>query len=296
MIQPNIPVYDVLKSNQDASVNFVRDMAVGKLEARFVQRTDEYFIVYLSAQSGCFKACRMCHLTATGQNKYQNTTESQFKSQADIVLKHFDESDAKAERVHFNFMARGEPMDNPLLTEQSSSVLQPLADRAIERGLGYRFLISTIMPDTMVDKDLVAMFPDAELYPEIFYSIYSVSADFRRRWLPRAMPPEQALEKLYRWQMATGKVPKIHFAFIEGENDSEHDVRTMCQAVIDSGLKVNFNIVRYNPFSEKYGKESEMDVIERNFSIMDSMLKPDFATIVPKVGQDVAASCGMFVR
>jgi len=287
--------YKVFHSDQDASVNFVRDMPVGMLEARYVQRTDEYLIAYLSSQTACALSCRMCHLTATGQNKFENVQPQAFLEQADQVLAHFDQSETPAERIHYNFMARGEPLDNPYLTLHSQKILRPLANRAIDRGLGYRFLISTIMPESARDDELIDIFSDPDLYPEIFYSIYSVDERFRKRWLPRAMHPVVALGKLKRWQEETGKVPKIHFAFIEGENDSEHSVRGVCEAINEVGLKVNFNIVRYNPPENSKSRESAIEVINSNVDLMNQLLKPELSCIVPRVGKDVAASCGMFL-
>lgn len=288
---------DVHKSNLDASVNFTsRDPDVGMIEARFVQRSSDYFIVYLSSQTGCFKACRFCHLTALGENKFENVTPDDFLSQAHTVLAHYDKAGIQAPKVHFNFMARGEPLDNPIMLENSASILRPLADEAKRRGLEYKFLISTIMPDTMTNIRLTDIFKDEDLYPEIYYSIYSLNPRFRRRWLPRAVSPHTALSNLCEWQGVTGKIPKIHFAFIKGENDSEADIRQLCETINDYGLKVNFNIVRYNPYSEKYGEESNMETINRNVQLMNDILKPDSSTIVTKVGFDVAASCGMFIK
>ena len=37
---------------------------------------------------------------------------------------------------------------------------------------------------------------------------------FRRRWLPKALPAEEALDRLASWQRSTYKLFKIHYAFI----------------------------------------------------------------------------------
>lgn len=289
-----------LTSAEDASVNFVAEAKhpkSGLIEARFVQRSQDYFIVYLSSQTGCDKACRMCHLTATGQNDSYNLDVSQFVDQANVVLDHYDQAGIDAPLVHYNFMSRGEPLDNPLMVEHSHLILRPLAELAKARGLEYKFLISTILPNTLgYVTSLPSIFSDPELYPEIYYSLYSVNPSFRKRWLARAHRAELGLDMLAEWQRFSGKVPKIHFAFIEGENDSEEDVRALCEAITSRDLRVNFNIVRYNPHSEKYGKESDEATINRNVDIMRELLKPDQFKIVPKVGFDIKASCGMFVE
>lgn len=290
-------IYDVLKSEIDASTNFVSEHPVqGLIEARFVQRTEDYVIVYLSSQSNCALSCRFCHLTASGQNKPENITPAEFIDQASVVLDHYDQSGIEAPLVHFNFMARGEALDNPYMLSNSNVILQPLADMAGERGLAYKFLVSTIMPTSLGDRKLTEIFKTPDLYPEIYYSIYSMNPKFRKRWLPRSMEPQKALALLADWQSVTGKTPKIHHAFIKGENDSEQDVREVCEAINAIGLKVNFNIVRYNPYSSKYGEESDEATIERNVAIMNELLKPEKSRVVPKVGFDVKASCGMFVE
>lgn len=288
----------VLTSQIDRSINFIYDAPeIGVYESRYVRREDDYFIIYLSSQSGCDQACRMCHLTATGQNRLENATYEDFVRQARIVYEHYGrDAGPRAQLVHYNFMARGEALNNPLIRDDSSRLLRTLQTMADERELQSKFLISTILPTTLAGRSLLDLFPDSQVYPEIYYSIYSVNKAFRRRWLPRALPVEEGLERLKAWQEATGKTPKIHFAFIEGENDSEEDMKRMAAAVNGVGLRVNLNIVRYNPHSEKHGRESSEQVIVRNVAILTELLEPEQVRIVPKVGLDVKASCGMFIE
>src|SRR5690606_9370538 len=141
-----------------------------------------------------------------------NASFRDYLRQADAVLSHYRHGvDSKlhppAKRLHYNFMARGEPLSNPLLLDEGPSVLHALRDMA-----GYtmevKFLISTILPESLVDRSLHDIFFEESLYPEIYYSIYSVNPEFRRRWLPRALPVEIALEKLVAWQQRTCKIPK----------------------------------------------------------------------------------------
>lgn len=283
-----------LTSVEDQSVNYIYDATnIGTFEARYVRREDKYFIIYVSSQSGCDQACRMCHLTSTGQNKYENATLEDFLKQANKVYEHYDTQN-KAEIVHYNFMARGEALNNKLILEDSALLLSSLGKLAEERNLESKFLMSTILPSALGDKSLLDVFPT--IHPEIYYSLYSMNPKFRKKWLAKALGAEKGLDMLKEWQDATGKVPKIHFAFIEGQNDSEQDMVDIANAVNERDLKVNINIVRYNPYSDKYGKEPEECVIQRNFDLLKTLLKPEQARIVPKVGRDVKASCGMFVE
>lgn len=279
----------------DKSLNIIYPASqIGQYEARFVQREDDYFIIYVSSQSGCDQACRMCHLTATGQNKLENASYEELVKQAELVYEHYDKQETKAKLVHYNFMARGEALNNPVVLNENERLLGTYATMAHNRGLEAKYLISTIMPESMGERTLVDIFPNT--LPEIYYSLYSTDEKFRKKWLARALPYQRSLELLKEWQDYNGKTPKIHFAFIKGENDSEKDMVNMADAINKLDLKVNLNIVRYNPFSDKYGVESDEAVIERNVSILVDLLKPEQYRVVPKVGFDVKASCGMFVE
>lgn len=289
----------IIKSDIDQSVNFVDEKEVGFLESRFVRRVDDYFITYLSSQTGCDQACRMCHLTATGQNKLTNTTLDDFINQAKPVLEYYDQitkNGAKAAKLmHYNFMARGEPLNNPVIRNKDSSyeMFKQLRNMTEERNLNTRFLISSIIPSTFEDVEFEDVF--SAIHPNIYYSLYSMDERFRKKWLRRALDPNKALEKLARWEEITQSPTKIHFAFIKGENDSEQSVVDICNAVKSHGLTPKFNIVRYNPADSKYGEEPCEKTIERNAEIIRDLVGSK-VKVIPRVGMDVKASCGMFIK
>lgn len=285
----------VLRSQLDPSTNFVTEGAFpGKIEARYVRRRDDYFICYLSSQTGCRKACRMCHLTQTGQTDAVDVELEQFFAQADQVLDYYDQQDRPARVIHYNFMARGEVLSNPLVLENGATLLAGLAERATARSLVPKFKVSTIMPQELADFELAEIFTPYN--PDIYYSLYSVDPEFRRRWLPKALPAETALTKLADYQQVARKIPVIHFAFIEGENDSVESVEAICSAIARHNLRVDFNIVAYNPFSDRQGREPSEQVLLRNAEILQERNPGARVKFVDRVGFDVKASCGMFVR
>ncbi|HWG46236.1 MAG TPA: hypothetical protein VN688_25975 [Gemmataceae bacterium] len=285
--------YTGYPSSQDASVNWDRPADVGRIEARYVRRNQDYFVVYLSSQTGCDQGCRMCHLTATGQTRLRDVTHEEFIEQAETVLDYYRREAPPTRAVHFNFMARGEPLANPVLLAHADELLGELAQRAVALRLRPRYLLSTIFPRQLGDRLLEDTF--LIHHPEIYYSLYSMSERFRRRWLPKALPVKEALDRLVSWQRSTYKVCKIHYAFIAGENDSEADVHAICDALESRRLMVHVNIVRYNPHDpRRHGIESSEEVIQRNAKIYQSRLPYARVRIIPRVGYDVHASCGMF--
>lgn len=285
----------VLKSKIDPSVNFVWDIDEKQaIEARYVRRHDDYVACYLSTQTGCAQACRMCHLTFTGQNDPRDVTLQELIVQVKTVMDYVP--DTKAKTVHYNFMARGEPLSSQVLLGWSEQIFLKLGHIARKKGLLPRILISTIMPEDLPDS-LVKLFPT--IHPEIYYSLYSMSPDFRRRWMPKAMDPDQALDMLTEWQRHTKKIVRIHHALIRGENDSWteicSDTREIAHAVRKRGLRADFTLVRYNPPSERHGSEPDEGTYWAYAASLQAELPMSRIKIIDRVGFDVAASCGMFV-
>ncbi len=287
-----------LSSRLDASVNHVVTTADGGFfEARYVRRVPERWICYLSSHSGCDKACRFCHLTATRQTMMTPALLEDYLKQADRVFTTYREQVdlgiPPAQKVHFNFMARGEPLENPVLLRGSDALFGALGERAAAHGLAHAHKVSTILPQGFSD-DLVEVLaaPESQLY----YSLYSVNEAFRKRWLPKAMPAGEGLDLAADYQQRTGREIILHWAFIQGENDGDRDIARLIEAVAIRDLKVKFNLVRYNPHSGRHGAEPEEARLQSLFDRLATAFGSPGSRIVPRVGFDVKASCGTFVE
>lgn len=274
----------ILASKIDQSVNFIEQHLVGFIESRYVRRVDNYFIGYLSSQTGCNRGCTFCHLTATGQSQFNDVTIAEYMNQARRILEHY-EQDVTAKVVHWNLMARGEPLANKHVLHRGTDLLTQLGNLSLDYDLRPKFNISTIMPVTLKDR-LVDVFP--LVTPTIYYSMYSARDAWRKKWLPAAMPVADAIDQLKEYQQITKKITKIHGAFIAGENDSKHDVDELIAAL--ENLHVEFNIVRYNPLTPDQGAESERleEILFRLQQFMPTK-------IITRVGADIYASCGQFL-
>lgn len=229
----------------------------------------------------------MCHLTVTKQTQFKNCDLTDFEKQFEMVLTHYV-CESPAKLVHVNFMARGEPLANPTLTETSTELLYMLGSRARELGLATKFNISTIMPQTL-KKNLVECFPF--ITPTIYYSIYSMDDAFRKKWLPAALPVHNSLDLLADYQAVSKKIIKFHGAFIQGENDHVDQVRHMAYEIHRRGIRGEFNIVRYNPLTAEQGTETSN--LEAICEVISEYMP---CKVIPRVGTEVYASCGQFVE
>jgi 23S rRNA (adenine2503-C2)-methyltransferase len=285
-----------IKSEIDESVNFITPCDDGGFfESRYVRRAKDYFICYLSSHSGCNRGCRMCHLTATNQTMMTPARVQDFTTQALAVFKHYIENCERAEYVNFNWMARGEPLCNTTVTGWWVNLSNLLCNMSSSSdGLVPRFNVSTIIPKTYsgnLDKD----FRFAN--PTIFYSLYSLNPEFREKWLPGAQDPYIALDMLKEYQLSTRKIIKLHWAFIKGENDDTDEFEELINEIKRRKLQIEFNVVRYNPFSAEYGEESDRILQREPYQSIEWVLIKNQIPyqIVTRVGSDVKASCGTFV-
>lgn len=275
----------VMKSREDASVNFIHEIDGGILESRFVWRPGEdYFICYLSTQFGCKQACRFCHLTATGQTNDRVATAEEIEMQANAVLRYARDLPDAPRNVSFSFMARGEPLclGSPLYDDEVFILLRLLS---FYYDFTPKFKISTIMPAEM------KYVPPLDSEAIIYYSLYSMNTDFRKRWIPKALPVHTALTKLSAWQQWCGQEIVIHFPFIEGANDDIEDNLHVIETVREYLPNTRFNCIRYN--SPDLSKSKESTRTDELFTIW--LKEFPRSTMVPRVGYDVNASCGMFV-
>lgn len=281
-------------SSLDASVNFIaKTVDGGSFEARYVQRDPSYFIAYLSSQSGCNQACRFCHLTQMRETMMQQASIEDYHAQFEKVLAHYDAQEQPVARFNVNLMARGEPLLNPNFTGRFDEFCTPIARAAEVRGIDYRVNISSIFPKEAAAVDLVESFSGHPV--TIFWSLYSLDTRFRKRWLPKACDPKQTLERLLRWQAATGHEVVIHHALIKGENDRLCDHLAIRDFIAGSGLKARLNLVRYNSHNSRTGDEASDRSYEEALRIIGKALPVAGSRVVPRVGKDVAASCGMFI-
>lgn len=217
-------------------------------------------------------------------------TREQMIAQAEQVLN--ESNFAGAKLVHFNFMARGEPLSNPAVDATLFKGLKVLAQ---ERGLDCRIKISTILPLDTITVDGRNLWDEDTPPVDLYYSLYSIDASWRRRWIPKAKAPTEALAWLRRYQQASGNRVILHWALIDGENDDLEGAKAAFDMAKAAGVSFDFNLVRYNPANDKSREASEMDIEDFMKLAANAVSGSQRARMVNRVGFDVAASCGMFL-
>lgn len=281
----------VLRSRVDHSVNFVQPHGKSYLESRLVPKRD-YISAYVSSHTGCRMACKFCWLTDTGQTSFRHASGVEIAEQLRKVI---DEAkNTQYSRINVNFMARGEPLANKYVLYDYGDVHTRLQIECDVVDKPMKVNISTIMPTTLANARLRDVFRDAQ--PHLYYSIYSVSSEFRKKWMPNAMDVERALENLRDYQEYSGLPITFHFALIDGENDSDESVRSVLSCIEKYRfVRTKYNVVRFNPPPSLAGRYRESPRVDSVFNLLrDAAVETKNSRVVPRAGPDVFASCGMF--
>jgi adenine C2-methylase RlmN of 23S rRNA A2503 and tRNA A37 len=286
----------VLRSSIDASTNFLFPFGKGTLEARYVNRGGKV-IAYLSSHSGCKMGCKFCFLTNQNQLWFDHTTIDAYREQLDEVLNHAlvekkIELD-KLPKLNINFMARGEALANKFVINNYRELVDELDMVANSYCIDkIKMNISTIMPHTIKDHDLNDVF-GVHNPPHLYYSLYSLDEKFRKHWMPNAIPVRSALDKLKKYENSSHPVT-FHYALIKDHNDSLESAAEIVKVLREYKFVGKFNLVRYNPHPSSGSTEADEGRLNEVFNIISDGLGNPRSYIVPKVGKDVYASCGMF--
>lgn len=303
----------ILKAG-DGSFNIINPKKNGHLESRYVRRKLNKVSVYVSSHNGCTMGCKFCFLTANKQTMFSHTSTDEFIKQIHDVLLLAPLEDRSNIKVNINFMARGEPLANKYIIKNYDEIYDKMND-LIVRQFGYANIqpnVSSIFPHIIKNMELPTIF-NRPVY--LYYSMYSTNELFRRKWIPNAIDPNIALEKLKQFQTKSLLPITIHGAFIKGENDRDEDIDKYVSLIKKYDFdKVKFNIVRFNPHVDSSYLESEKinEIYERLCDV--SEYAKSYSKIIPRAGFDydpvnselgqldakhvdnTYVSCGMFIK
>ncbi|RYE12592.1 MAG: hypothetical protein EOP34_10540 [Rickettsiales bacterium] len=203
-----------------------------------------------------------------------------------------------ATRININFMARGEPLANKYVIKNYAQIYDLFNATTKCTNLKPKVNISTIMPQSFIGHNLFDIFKGNA---HIYYSLYTANSKIRENFMPNACNIKTALDNLKDYEnksIALGiKYPiTFHWAIIEGVNDKIEDVLYTADVLAEYKFKSKFNLVRYNPHELSNTSEPSEDKLKQIFNIISKAVGVEDSYIVPRVGKDVSASCGMFIK
>lgn len=288
-------------SSHDASVNVVDRRGY---EARYVRRTAERAVIYVSPQNGCAQGCTMCWLTAQGMTRAEDARLPNLLAQLGRGLAELDAATAAGvpppAELHVDFMGRGDALASRELPAALPGFARALRLAANFRRARPRILLSTILPRVARRVDLVDLVRGSEnegVQADVYWSWYSSDPVFRSRRMPGADDVNRSFDRIADLTSAQRRPARVHFALIPDENDDEVDAHDLLRALQARGTRARVNLVAYNPppgeTSDMHPSIAEDRAAAYMAALRASPVIERVKQILP-VGRDVHAACGMF--
>jgi 23S rRNA (adenine2503-C2)-methyltransferase len=242
----------------------------------------------ISSQVGCPLKCDFC---ATGQSGFQrNLRCEEITGQVLVMEKHRNSTKGTPGRSIGNvvFMGMGEPLLNYESVKQAVGIFTDPKQFGISKR---RISISTAGIVPAIDRlgKEIASGSSGLSGITLSVSLHAPNNAIRDKLMPinRKYPVEELVFTIRKYIEMTGDRVTIEYILIEHVNDSDEAAEELCQLL--KGLKVNINLIPFNPVQDSYRRPGEetiqrfLGILERNG--IESVLRIE-------KGTDIEGACG----
>lgn len=269
-------IVERIPSKLDKTVKYVTLLDDGLItEASYINKDDGKDIICLSTHTGCNLGCKFCHTTDCKNVVIVRPLDAGeiFRIAREIAR---SEVLDPARTLLVSFMGCGEPMLNPELPFALSMIHQ--------LGPKVRFALATLLPiGTSLDELDVQGFD-----VKVHLSLHFTEDHVRREWMPFASQIVPSIRQLYEYQQR-GNRAEIHYALIDGINDSEEDAKRLVELL--QGKNISVKLIKYNRRLSLEHQPSSSDVLKRFREILGDFPHEYYEP----PGIDVGSSCGAFL-
>jgi 23S rRNA (adenine2503-C2)-methyltransferase len=229
----------------------------------------------ISSQVGCKLGCEFCATARLGFTR--NLTAAEIVDQVMQI-----ERDQKLKISNVVFMGMGEPLDNYDNVLKAVKILNDPSGRTI----GARHI--TISTAGLIPG--IKKLAEEKMQIRLAVSVHTNINKLRDRLMPinKRYPVNELIKALEEYQEKTGRRITIEYVMIKGINDDRTDARGLLNLL--SGLKVNINIIEYNPHSKaEFEPPSHKTMKDFAWVIADRGIETNIRF---RRGRSVKAACG----
>lgn len=267
---------------------FVRNHDGAVLEFSYINKKDGKDIICVPSQTMCNIGCKFCHTTEyIGKIKVTPILTSELAEGINHIYDDLKLSE-NPKTLLISFMGCGEPFLN-----HENIIDLMLFVRHYYNKIKVRFAIATSLPHIAVCEffGFTEMVKSYKLDVKLHLSIHYTDNKLRAEWMPRSINIESTLAAGEFFKTYTGNNVEIHYALIDGVNDTVADAMLLCHLI--NGKDFNVKFLFYNKKQSLGMHPSELykfEIFERRLGeigISSEYYKPP--------GLDVGASCGQFL-
>jgi len=278
---------DKISSKVDKTVKFIFQLKDGLItEAAYINKDDGKDIICVSCQTACLLGCKFCFTTDfLGKIKVRNLTALEMTD----VVSHVHESLGLLQynrMLLISYMGCGEPLCNTWHVLESMQELR-------NKYSPIRFAIATLLPNQSWTNffHLTKTVKTYKLDLKMHLSLHFTNDDIRKEWMPAALPYRTAIAALEFYTNLTGNSVEVHYAMIDGVNDSDDNAYALVDALQGRGIPVK--LLQYNERKTINHHATEKSCVQRFMDILwDEGIDCEYYA---PPGRDVSSSCGQFL-
>lgn len=282
-----LKVVDKVASKLDKTIKYILKTEDGLIiEFAYINKDDGKDIICVPSQTLCHQRCKFCHVTDwLGKFRYRNLKADEIFEGVEIIYK---EQQLGSRVLLVSFMGCGEPVVNYQNVVNSMVAMRERLPAPL-----VRFAVATSMPRdswlsffSMVDK-----IADHKLPVKLHLSLHYTIDQIRREWMPNALDIIPALSAVDFYRKMTGNAVEIHYALIDGVNDTEQDAILLSEFLKDKDINIKFLFYNQKPtLDAKASPKEKLRIFRQYFERYG--IKHEY--YIPP-GLDVGASCGQFL-
>lgn len=283
-----------IKSTEDNTIKYIfkLDDTLDNflVEFSYINKDDGKIIICVPTQTMCNLACKFCHATEhIGKIKARNLNHLEIEYGVSFIVGHLN-IESMHKPLLISYMGIGEPLMNVDNVVLSMKILQQLEGYGIPL---VRFAIATSIPKShwLDFFELTKDIKDYSLPVKIHLSLHYTDDEQRKEWMPASLDIRSSIACVDFYHKFTGNPVEIHYALIDGVNDTKEDAEELTFLVEGKGFNVKF--LFYNEKESLDYHASNMNKIELFKRHLHDSFIP-FEYYVPP-GLSIGASCGSFL-
>ena len=211
-------------SSKDSTVKYIfKTLDNLIVEFSYINKDDGKDIICIPSQTMCNIGCKFCHTTEyIGKIKTRNLSHTEIVHGVEYILSELNIY--KLDRtLLISFMGCGEPILNVDNLISSMKYMKTIFEL---NGISYvRFAIATSIPKHDAEEffKLTFLIFENNLPVKIHLSLHYTIDLIRKDWMKKSLDIIPSLSAVDFYKKLTGNAVEIHYALIDGVNDTEQD-------------------------------------------------------------------------
>ena len=211
-------------SSKDSTVKYIfKTLDNLIVEFSYINKDDGKDIICIPSQTMCNIGCKFCHTTEyIGKIKTRNLSHTEIVHGVEYILSELNIYKLNRTLL-ISFMACGEPILNVDNLISSMKYMKTIFEL---NGISYvRFAIATSIPKHDAEEffKLTFLIFENNLPVKIHLSLHYTIDLIRKDWMKKSLDIIPSLSAVDFYKKLTGNAVEIHYALIDGVNDTEQD-------------------------------------------------------------------------